>query len=78
MNYAWRTYFHGGERDDEDLRDYLRKTPRRRLTQTHLSDDFRTEVTNEWVVAVSTPVVEDGRLLGVVGVFLYITPPKAN
>ena len=47
-------------------------------TQTHLSDDFRTEITDEAVVAVSTPVVKDDRFLGVIGVFLYIEPPKTR
>ena len=74
-NYSWRTYFHGGPRDHRDVDDDRRKAAGQRLTQTHLSDDFRTEVTNEWVVAVSAPVAVEDRFLGVVGVFLYIMPP---
>ena len=77
-NYAWRTYYHGGQTDYLHVDDYRRQANGKRLTQTHLSDDFRTEVTDEWVVAVSTPVVDRGRFLGVVGVFLYITPQTAE
>ena len=77
QNYAWRTYFHGGARDYRSFNEYLDKAPGHRVTQTHLSDDFRTVVTNEWVVAVSAPVEVGGRFLGVVGVFLYIMPPES-
>ncbi len=78
-NYAWRTYFHGGDDDDFDLKDYLRKQqimPFRRLKGIHLSADFRTRTTNQWVIAVSAPVTDADEFLGVVGVFLYITPPE--
>ncbi len=77
-NYAWRTYFHGGPNDFRNLDDYRRQAAGKRLSRTHLSDDFRTDLTDEWVVAVSTPVVDGGRFLGVVGMFLYITPPTAE
>jgi predicted Zn finger-like uncharacterized protein len=74
-NYAWRTYFHGGDTDLRDLQEYLEAMPGVRLTTTKLSDPFFTETTEQDVIAVSTPVERDGRFLGVVGVFLYINPP---
>ncbi len=77
-NYAWRSYYHGGQEDFQDLEDYRRSGANQRVTRTHLSDDFRTEITDKWVVAVSTPVVDEGRFLGVVGAFLYITPPTSE
>jgi hypothetical protein len=77
-NYAWRTYFHGGETDFRDLQEYLEAADGMRLEKTKLSEPFTTESTNQDVIAVSTPVERDGRFLGVVGVFLYINPPVAE
>jgi hypothetical protein len=77
-NYAWRTYFHGGDTDLRDLQEYLEAMPGVRLTTTKLSDPFFTETTEQDVIAVSTPVERDGRFLGVVGVFLYINPPAPD
>jgi tRNA A-37 threonylcarbamoyl transferase component Bud32 len=77
-NYAWRTYFHGGETDFHDLREYLRMANKVRLKRTTFSEPFTTETTNRDVIAVSTPVERDGEFLGVVGVFLYINPPAAE
>lgn len=74
-NYAWRTYFHGGDEDFQSQSDYLENADQRTLTETRLSTPFLTESTNEWVVAVSSPVTHDGSFLGVVGVFLYIQRP---
>ena len=76
LNYAWRTYFHGGDADFRDLEDYLANAPGLRLSRTKLSDLFRTN-TQEDVIGVSAPVVDDGRFLGVVGVFLRIKPQEA-
>jgi tRNA A-37 threonylcarbamoyl transferase component Bud32 len=77
-NYAWRTYFHGGEADLRDLQSYLETASGLRLASTKLSEPFRTESTNQDVIAVSTPVERQGRFLGVVGVFLYINPPAVK
>ena len=77
-NYAWRTYFHGGDADQRDLQEYLETTPGMRLTTTKLSEPFLTETTEEDVIAVSAPINRDGRFLGVVGVFLYINPPAVE
>jgi hypothetical protein len=79
--YAWRSYFHGGRADYADLREYLRENGGkwRHLAATQVSMAFKTRQTNEWVVAISTPVyAEDNEdiFLGVVGVFLYVTPPE--
>ena len=77
-NYAWRTYFHGGEADFRNLKDYLENGASVRLTSTKLSEPFLTESTQENVIGVSTPVESKGRFLGVVGVFLFINPPRPN
>lgn len=55
VNYAWRTYFHGEERDYPDWASYL-SSPQARLQQTHLSAAFISQVTDRWVISVSTPI----------------------
>ncbi len=79
--YAWRTYFHGGDEDYADLRTYLagNSNNRPRLTRTMVSSAFKTKETNQWVVAITTPVLDADHpenFLGVVGVFLYVNPKE--
>ncbi|MCO6457873.1 MAG: protein kinase [Pirellulaceae bacterium] len=70
-NFGWRTYFHGGPSDlvrespDGQLLDYL-PPGERRLSETHLSAPFQSTATNLWKVAISTPVYQGERFLGVV------------
>ena len=52
-NYAWRSFFHGGDRD---LEPGQRPPPGQRLKSTKLSAVFRSQANNQWIVAVSTPV----------------------
>jgi len=77
--YAWRTYFHGGEKDYPDVQAYLDANggSRPHLQSTSVSTAFKTRDTNEWVVAISTPVYSGDPkqdFSGVIGVFLYVTP----
>jgi hypothetical protein len=59
-NYAWRTYYHGGRRDlPTDAR------PDRLIADTTISPLFRSTSTGTWKVAISTPVFEQGQILGV-------------
>jgi len=61
--YGWRTYFHGGEEDiPKEQRGSLTLPP---IGKTHLSAVFKSTATYTWKVAVSTPVVYEGRFLGV-------------
>jgi hypothetical protein len=53
QNYAWRTYFHGGPRD-EPL-DW-RPTTSGHIRHTHLSALYRSQSTRRWSVAISTPI----------------------
>jgi hypothetical protein len=76
--YAWRAYFHGGSDDLEHHAVGANRPDQLRLQQTRLSTPILTESTNEWVVAVTTPVVQDEQFLGVLGVFLYIQRPPAD
>jgi hypothetical protein len=78
QNYAWRSYFHGSLRDDRGTAEDREQTADRHLVETHLSTDFRTELTDREVVAVSTPIVIDDQFAGILGVFLYIVPPGSN
>jgi hypothetical protein len=72
-NYGWRTYFHGGPADLVSYRlDGDRKIATyqplgdRRLAETHLSAPFQSTATNLWKVAISTPIYQGDRFLGVV------------
>ncbi len=65
-NYAWRSFFHGGP---ADLDPAWRPGPNERLRATALSAVFRSQATNHWIVAVSTPVFSNSaekEFLGVV------------
>jgi len=56
INFAWRTYFHGGLRDRDPS---WRPKPEEHLAGTTLSAVFRSRATARWVVAVSAPVFGD-------------------
>ena len=51
--YAWRSFFHGGNRDQDFT---WRPPPGEYLKTTRLSAVFRSQANNYWIVAVSTPV----------------------
>ncbi|MDX1964991.1 MAG: serine/threonine protein kinase [Pirellulales bacterium] len=53
QNYAWRTYFHGGARDQAP--DW-RPAPAESLKRTHLSAVYRSQSSKRWSVAISTPL----------------------
>lgn len=55
LNYSWRTYFHGETRDYKDAADYAR-SQRSRIDETHLSAAFVTQVSDRWVISISTPL----------------------
>ncbi len=76
-NYAWRSFFHGGERD---LEPKTRPPSGQHLKTTKLSAVFRSEANNNWIVAVSTPVWAEkpsgpgktGEFLGVVALTVRV------
>lgn len=73
-NYSWRTYFHGGQRDQAP--DW-RPQPDEHITRTQLSAVYRSQSSDKWVVAISTPIfqhLENGerRFLGIVARSLTI------
>jgi len=68
--FARRTYFHGGPVDFNDHREYLGQIRHKHIETTHLSIVFFTDVTEQWVVAVSAPVKRDGHFIGVVGLMI--------
>ena len=70
INYAWRTYFHGDENDKDPAWRGDPDPPR--LAATHLSSVFSSQVTGKWIVAVSTPVVQDDTFLGIVALSVEI------
>jgi hypothetical protein len=58
-NFSYRTYFHGGTTDE-------RPAGHKHIERTHLSAVFQSTATGTWKVAISTPIMDDGRFLGVV------------
>jgi hypothetical protein len=58
-DYSYRTYFHGGPTD-------VRPEDGHAVTQTHLSAVFQSTATRAWKVAISTPIMRENRLLGIV------------
>jgi hypothetical protein len=66
-DYAWRSYFHNLPTDQPEN---WRPEPEQRLTTTKLSQVFVSQFTNQWVVVVSTPIMDGDRFLGVFGVMI--------
>jgi eukaryotic-like serine/threonine-protein kinase len=72
-NFAWRSYFYGGERDMDDAS--WRPEPGKNLKTTTLSAVFRSNATSRWVVAISTPVYDDSdekKFIGVVAMTVEV------
>ncbi len=55
VNYAWRSYYHGGSVDFTNLEEY-RRSNQPRIRRTHLSAAFVSQISDRWVVAISTPI----------------------
>ncbi len=71
-NYSWRTYFYGGATDQP--RDW-RPPLQQHVERTRLSAVYRSASSQDWSVAVSTPVMTPGpdrEFLGVVAVSFRI------
>ncbi|MDZ4820875.1 MAG: protein kinase, partial [Planctomycetota bacterium] len=57
-NYAWRTYFHGGPNADKPTT--WRPGPGERLQKTQLSVAYMSSSSQNWSVAISTPILSAG------------------
>jgi hypothetical protein len=71
-NFAWRSYFHGGPRDEDH--DW-RPPAGEHLKETTLSAVFRSQATSRWLVAISAPVFDgspERRFLGVVAMTIEV------
>ncbi len=80
QNYAWRAYFHGGERDFQDQTQYL-ASRQERIRQAAVSPAFLSQVTDRWVIVISAPIKnweqadersEKETFLGVVGIMFEL------
>jgi len=71
-NYAWRAYYSGHDRDEP--RAWRPASANDHLHSTYLSPPFVSEFTDEWVVVISTPVVDPkaNDLLGVMGLMVRL------
>ncbi|GIW94829.1 MAG: serine/threonine protein kinase [Pirellulaceae bacterium] len=80
QNYGWRTYFHGGPRDEvrrsrlgtREILHYEWPDPHRHIERTHLSAPFQSKATNRWKVAISTPLYHQGQFVGILAVTVDI------
>jgi eukaryotic-like serine/threonine-protein kinase len=64
-DYAWRSFFHGGLRDMDEL---WRPEAGKNMESTTLSAVFRSQATSRWVVAISTPMFDDSSEKNFIGV----------
>lgn len=62
-NYAWRTYFHGG---DSDLARDQRPKSSIQQNSIHLSPVFQSTATFTWKVAISRPLIYESRQIGLI------------
>ncbi len=72
FNYGWRTYFHGG---DTDQSSDWRPEEDDHITETHLSQVFRSQASNRWSVAITTPIARESpeqKILGVIGIVVEV------
>lgn len=69
QNFAWRTYFHGGR---DDMPKELRPPEVAHIQDTSLSALYQSSATNDWKVAVSTPIMHEGKFLGIVGMSIEL------
>jgi serine/threonine protein kinase len=72
LNFAWRSYFHGGPADYEPN---WRPNNGEHVEQTKPSDVFTSQANNQWIVAISTPVYglePERELLGVVALTVKV------
>jgi len=56
VDFAWRSYYHGGPADHEQS---WRPKADEHVKQTTLSAVFRSQATMRWIVAISTPIYDD-------------------
>jgi len=71
-NFAWRSFFHGGDRDQPDP---WRPKPGEHLARTGLSAVFKSQASNAWIVAVMAPVLDrrqGNKFLGVVALTVRV------
>jgi serine/threonine protein kinase len=85
-NFAWRSYFHGGKADQ---REQWRPGPDEHVKDTQLSAPYKSQSSNRWVVAATTPIYyrdanDRQQFLGVVGSSIEIgeqiikLPPESS
>ncbi len=67
IDYSWRSFFHGGDRD-------LPNGPPspQRLDRTRLSAVFESQASHRWIVAIATPVRDGERFLGVLALTVRV------
>ena len=62
QDFSRRAYFHGGENDFEQRQHYDLPP----IETTRLSPVFQSDASGTWKVAISTPIMDGGRCLGII------------
>lgn len=73
--YAWRSYFHGGRNDWPKTERPKTERPTRHIEETTVSAVYRSQATNQWMVAISHPVygpAPEKAFLGVVALMVEL------
>ena len=71
-NFAWRSYFTGME---NDMPETWRPTGKQHIDEPTLSHVYLSDTTNNWMVAVTAPILEEGdegKFLGIVGLTIEV------
>lgn len=68
-DYSWRSYFHGGP---QDLTPGTAVAPDQHVRRPSLSAVLRSQATNEWIVAISTPIQDGDAFLGVAALTVQV------
>ena len=72
-NFAWRTYFHGGDQDFDNLQDYLKYAAGEHVSEPHLSATLHSQHEGIPLWAVTAQVLDEkGEFVGVVGLRVRI------
>jgi hypothetical protein len=71
-NNAWRAYYHGQAQDRPET--WRASSEAERIQETYLSPPFVSQFTDEWVIAVTSPVrsEESGETVGIVGIMVRL------
>ena len=72
-NFVWRSYFNGMEKDMPET--WRPASPKEHIDEPTLSHVYLSDTMNNWMVAITAPIVEEGdegKFLGIVGLTIEV------